>query len=225
MRYEFSGDNLQFANIIMSEGESLEVAPGSVAYSRGDLEVGKSGGGVLGGLKKAIGGSPLDTVSYGVKRGVGTIGLGGRLPGKMMDINVEGMGWVAQKDAFIASQPTVRIEQEYQKKLGSSFGEEGLVLAKFSGRGMLFLFSLGDYNVFALQKGEELTVATDRAVAWEASVKYRIEVDKDLKSTFRGKEGPFVTTLTGPGRAVVQSMSPQRMMEAFLPLLPEPEAR
>lgn len=225
MRYEFSGDNLQFANVIMSEGESLDVVAGSVAYSRGDFEVGKNGGGVIGGIRKAIGGSSIDTMSYGPRKGVGTLGLGGRLPGKMMDINIEGMGWVAQKDAFVACQPTVRIEQEYQKKLGSAFGDDGLVLAKFSGKGMLFLFSLGDYNVFALQKGEEFTVATDKAVAWEMSVKYRIDVDKDLKSTFRGKDGPYITTLTGPGRIVVQSMSLLRMVEAFLPLLPEPETR
>lgn len=225
MRYEFSGDNLQFVNVIMSEGESLDAATGSVAYTKGDFDVGKSSGGVLGGIKKALSGATVDALNYSPGKGVGTIGLGGRLPGKMMDINVEGMGWVAQRDAFIASQPTVRSEQEYQKKLCDAYGEGGLVLIKFTGKGMLFLFSLGDYNVFALQKGEEMTVATDKAAAWETSVKYKIEVDKSLKSTFRGKEGPYVTTFTGPGRIVVQSMSLQGMMDAFVPLIPEPETK
>jgi uncharacterized protein (AIM24 family) len=223
MRYEITGNNLQLAKIILSAGESIDAALGSVVYTTGEFHVGKSGGGVINGIKKVISGKCLETMNYGPKSGIGTIGIGGRLPGMIMDINVEGMSWIAQKDAFVASQPTVNTEQEFQKRLGSEFGQDGLTLIKFSGKGMVFLFSLGDFIIFPLQKGDTYEVATDKAVAWESSVKYKIEVDKDLKSSFFGKDGPYVTKFTGPGRIVVQSMSLQKVHEALLPLVQTPE--
>lgn len=223
MRYEITGNNLQLAKIIMSTGESIDAAIGSVVYSVGDLNVSKSGGGVINGIKKVLSGKCLETMNYSPKNGIGTIGVGGRLPGMIMDVNVEGMSWIAQKDAFIAAQPTVDTDQEFQKRLGDAFGPDGLTLIKFSGKGMVFLFSLGDYTIFPLEKGDTYEVATDKAVAWESSVKYKIDVDKDLKGSFFGKEGPYITKFAGPGRIVVQSMSLQKIHEALLPLIQTPE--
>lgn len=223
MRYEITGNNLQLVKIILSAGESIDAAIGSVVYTMGNLDISKSGGGLINGIKKAIAGKCLETMNYGPKSGICTIGVGGRLPGMIMDVNVEGMSWIAQKDAFIAAQPTVDTDQEFQKRLGNAFGPDGLTLIKFSGKGMVFLFSLGDYTIFPLQKGDMYEVATDKAVAWESSVKYKIDIDKDLKGSFFGKDGPFITKFTGPGRIVVQSMSLQKVYEALGPLIPSPE--
>lgn len=219
MRYTVTGDNLQFLNVELGAGEKLDVNDGSVAYFTGDMEIARKGGGLIGGLKKAITGGTLDLLTCGPSRGSGTLGLCGKLPGRMMDINVEGMGWIAQKDAYVASQPDVRIDKEMQKTLGDTFGAEGLVLMKFSGKGMIFLFSLGDFNIYSLQKGETYSVATDMAVAWETSVGYSVVLNKDLRSS-RKDDGPYYTIFKGPGRIIVQSMTPSRMMDVFLPLIP-----
>ncbi len=217
MRYEITGDNLQLANIILSAGESIDVAIGSTIYTLGNFDVKKSGGGIIDGIKKALAGKCLETMNYSPKKGVGTIGVGGHLPGRIMDVNIDRMGWIAQKDSFIASQPGISTDQEFQKRLGDEFGQEGLTLIKFGGKGMLFLFSLGDFLIFPLQKGEVYEVATDKAVAWESSVKYKIEADKNLKNTFFGKDGPYVTKFEGPGRIVVQTMSMQKVYRMLRP--------
>lgn len=223
MRYEITGNTLQLVNIILSAGESIDAAIGSVIYTKGNFDVNKSGGGLINGIKKVISGKCLETMNYGPKNGIGTIGVGGRLPGMIMDVNIEKMSWIAQKNAFVAAQPTVNNDQEYQKRLGDTFGPDGLTLVKFSGKGMVFLFSLGDYIIFPLEKDDVYEVATDRAVAWESSVKYKIEIDKDLKGSFFGKNSPYITKFTGPGRIIVQSMSLQKVYEALGPLIPTPE--
>lgn len=222
MRYTVTGDNLQFLNVELSAGEKLDTNAGSVAYFSGDMEIAKKSGGLIGGLKKAIGGSSLDLLTCGPSKGSGTLGLCGKLPGKIMDIKVEGMSWIAQKDAYVASQPGVSADKEMQKALGPAFGKEGLVLMKFSGKGMVFLFSLGDFNIFSLKKGETYRAATDMAVAWESSVNYSVELNKDIRGS-RRDDGPYFTVFKGPGRIIIQSMSPPRMMDMFLPLIPEPE--
>lgn len=223
MRYEITGNNLQLVKIILSADESIDASIGSVIYSTGNFNICKSGGGLINGIKNVISGKCLETMNYSPKSGVGTIGIGGRLPGMIMDVNVDGMSWIAQKDAFVASQPTVNTDQEFQKRLGDVFGTDGLTLIKFSGKGMVFLFSLGDFIILPLQKGDTYEVATDKAVAWESSVKYKIEIDKDLKGSFFGKDGPYITKFTGPGRIVMQSMSLQKVYEALGPLIPTPE--
>ncbi|HKM09718.1 MAG TPA: AIM24 family protein [Candidatus Methanomethylophilaceae archaeon] len=217
MRYEITGDNLQLANIILSADESINVAIGSTIYTLGTFDVRKSGGGIIDGIRKVLTGKCIETMSYSPKKGVGTIGVGGHLPGRIMDLNIDRMSWIAQKDSFVASQPGITIDQEFQKRLGDEFGQEGLTLIKFGGKGMLFLFSLGDFLIFPLQKGDVYEVATDKAVAWESSVKYKIELDKALKGTFLGKDGPYVTKFEGPGRIVVQSMSMQKIYRMLKP--------
>ena len=225
MRYEITGNNLQLVKIILSAGESIDAAIGSVVYSTGNFNISKSGGGLISGIKNVISGKCLESMNYSPKNGVGTIGIGGHLPGMIMDVNVEGMSWIAQKEAFVASQPTVNTDQEFQKRLGDAFGPDGLTLIKFSGKGMVFLFSLGDYIILPLQKGDVYEVATDKAVAWESSVKYKIEIDKDLKGSYFGKDSPYITKFAGPGRIVMQSMSMQKVYQALSPLIPTPEEK
>lgn len=224
MRYEISGDNLQLANITMSEGESLEVAANSVIYTVGTFNIDKSKG-IVGGLKKAITGSVLETITYSPKKGVAALGIGGSLPGRIMDLEISRVEWIAQKDSFLAMQPEVVVKQEFQKKLGESFGKEPFTLLRFGGKGMTFLFSLGDFIIFPLQKGDSYEVSADKAVAWESTVKYKIELDKDMKSGIFDKSGPYVAKFEGPGRIVMQTMSLQKIQSVLMPYISDDEEK
>ena len=101
------------------------------------------------------------------------------------------------------------------------FGGEGLVLQKLSGTGIAFVAACGDFNVVELREGEKYKVSTANAVAWQESVKYDIESAGGIKTALFGGEGLFVTTLTGPGKIIIQSMTLPALAASLVPYLPQ----
>lgn len=222
MRYTITGDNLQFVNVEIGADEELRSCAGAMAYMTGNVTMeAKMEGGLMKGLKRAIGGSSLFLVKYQAHGGTGVVGLGGGVPGKILDVDVGKGTWIAQRSAYLGSEPTVNLDIAMQKKLGSIFfGGEGLVLQKLSGTGMAFISACGDFNVVDLKAGEQYKVSTANAVAWEESVSYDITAAGGVKTALFGGEGLFVTTLTGPGKIVIQSMSLGELAASLIPYLP-----
>ena len=218
MRYVISGDNLQMANITLNRDEAMEVVPDSVAYTVGDFDIGLSKG-IMGGLKKAISGDNLETVTYRPKKGVGAFGISGTFPGRIMDIELKHTDWIIRKESFLAMQPSVTVKLEFQKRLGDAFGSESFTLLKLGGNGMAFLFALGDYVIFPLKENESYEISTERAVAWESSVKYKIKTKKEMKSGIFDKDLPYVTKFEGPGRVVMQTLSLKRIHNMLRPYM------
>ncbi|MFA6802644.1 MAG: AIM24 family protein, partial [Candidatus Methanomethylophilaceae archaeon] len=63
-------------------------------------------------------------------------------------------------------------------------------------------------------------VSTANAVGWEESVKYDISAVGGVKNVLFGGEGLFVTTLTGPGKIIIQSMTVGELAMSIAPFLP-----
>lgn len=206
------------ANITLNENEAMEVVPDSVAYTVGDFDISVSKG-IISGIKKAITGDNLETVTYRPRKGVGAFGVVGTFPGRLMDIELKQADWIIQKESFLAMQPSVTVKLEFQKRLGDAFGSESFTLLRLGGKGMTFLFALGDYIIFPLREGESYEVATDKAVAWESSVKYKIKTKKEMKCGIFDKDLPYVTKFEGPGRIVMQTMSLRRIHNMLLPYI------
>lgn len=222
MRYTITGDNLQFVNVQLEENEVLQSVAGSMAYMTGNMVMeARMQGGLLKGLGRSISGASLFLVEYRSKGGTGIVGLGGSVPGKIVDLDI-GMGrWIVQKTGYLGSQETVDLKMTFQKKLGSIFfGGEGLVLQELSGTGIAFVAACGDFNIVDLKAGEQYKVATAKAVAWQDTVTYDIAAAGGIKTALFGGEGLFVTTLTGPGKIIIQSMTLQELAFALIPYLP-----
>lgn len=69
-----------------------------------------------------------------------------------------------------------------------------------------------------------LKVATGNVVAWEGTVNYDIGTVGGIKTAIFGGEGLFVTTLTGPGKVLLQSMTMPKLVGSIIPLLPKPQS-
>jgi len=178
-----------------------------------------------GGIGKAIGrlfsGGTLFLVNYTAKGGKGIVGIGGSIPGKILDIDVSNGTWIAQKSAYLGGEETVNLEVAFQKKLGAIlFGGEGLILQKISGKGMAFFEACGDLITVDLAPGQMYKVSTSHAVAWQDTVKYDITAVGGIKTAMFGGEGLFVTTLTGPGKVILQSMTAAELAAAMIPFIP-----
>lgn len=223
MKYTITGDNLQFVNIELQPGEEFNSVAGAMAYMSGNMRMeSKMEGGLMAGLKRSLSGASLFLLKYTPQGGVGTIGLAGKAPGKVLDVDVGLGSWIVQKTGYLGSEPTVKLDMALQKRMGSMlFGGEGLILQRLSGSGRAFIHACGDLNVVDLAPGEQYKVSTSNAVAWEDTVSYDISAVGGLKTALFSGEGLFVTTLTGPGKIVIQSMTLGDLAESLIPYLPQ----
>ena len=223
MKYTITGDNLQFVNIELQPGEEFNSVAGAMAYMSGNMRMeSKMEGGLMAGLKRSLSGASLFLLKYAPQGGVGTVGLAGKAPGKVLDLDIGQGSWVVQKTGYLGSETTVKLDMALQKRMGSMlFGGEGLILQRLSGTGRAFVHACGDLNVVDLAPGQQYKVSTANAVAWEESVSYDITAVGGIKTALFSGEGLFVTTLTGPGRIVIQSMTLGDLAESLIPYLPQ----
>ena len=197
MNYKIIGDNLQIAEIELEAGETVYSESGTMKYMSENITMEtNTKGGLLKGLKRTF-------------------------PGKIIPLDMQGRSFICQGSSFLCAQDGIDLDLSVQKKLGSAvFGGEGLLLQKISGNGTAFIAACGDVAEFDLQPGEVLKVSTSNAVLWEDSVQYEIQRIKGIKNMLFGGEGIFVTILRGPGKVIVQSMTPRDLAFAIYELIP-----
>ncbi|MDR2846413.1 MAG: TIGR00266 family protein [Candidatus Methanoplasma sp.] len=222
MRYTITGDNLQFVNVQLEEGEDFQSVAGGMVYMTGNMTMeAKLQGGLLKGIGRSLSGASLFLVQYRSRGGTGIVGLGGSAPGKIVDLDIGRGKWIVQKTGYLGSQTSVELSMAFQKRLGNIFfGGEGFILQQLSGTGIAFVAACGDFNIVDLKPGEQYKVSTANAVAWQDTVKYDIAAAGGIKTALFGGEGLFVTTLTGPGKIIIQSMTLAELAGSLIPYLP-----
>lgn len=222
MKYTITGDNLQFVNVQLEDGEKFQSISGAMRYMTGNMTMeAKMKGGLLSGLKRSLSGASLFLTDFEPRGGSGIVGIGGSAPGKIADLDIGKGTWMVQNSGYLGSETTVNMDMAFQKKLGAMlFGGEGLIIQRLSGSGIAFVFACGDLNIVDLKPGEVYKVSSSNAVAWEESVKYDISAAGGLKTSVFGGEGFFITTLTGPGKIIIQSMTLYDLAMSLVPYLP-----
>lgn len=223
MKYTITGDNLQFVNVQLEPGEEFQSVSGAMVYMSGNVNMeSHMKGGLLSGIKRSLSGASMFLVDYKVNGGTGLIGLGGSAPGKIVDLDIGKGSWIVQKTGYLCSQGSVNVDMALQKKMGSAlFGGEGFILQRLSGSGYAFVAACGDFNIIDLKPGEMYKVSSSNAVAWEEGVKYEITTVGGVKNALFGGEGLFVTTLTGPGKIIIQSMTLADLAMSLYPYMPQ----
>ncbi len=224
MRYSITGDNLQFVTMEIEDGETVWAEAGAMVYMSGNIDMqAELQGGLLGGIKRKLAGESFMVTNFTSRGGAGVVSFGGNAPGKIFAMDMTGREFIAQKDAFLCAEKGVSWEIAFQKRLGSTFfGGEGLILEKVSGSGMAFFHACGDLVEIDLQPNQTYKIATAHVVGWEPSVSYDIQAAGGIKTSVFGGEGFFLTTLTGPGKIVIQSMTLPQLANSLIPFLPQP---
>jgi uncharacterized protein (AIM24 family) len=91
-----------------------------------------------------------------------------------------------------------------------------------TGQGLIFLHCCGDIIELQLKDGEVMKVQTGLVVGFEDTVQYDIALAGGISTILFGGEGLFVTTLTGPGKVILQSMDIAKLAATLIPYLPKP---
>ncbi len=223
--YEIYGDNLQVARIRLKPGEEVYAEAGKMVYKSAAVQwetrmTGSSlGEKLLGALKRKLSGESL-FMTYFRATAPGEVGFAGDYPGRIQTFDLAaGQSVLVQRDSFLCAQTTVSISVALVKKIGAGlFGGEGFILQKLTGPGTVFIHGGGDFIEFNLGSGETIQVDTGCVVGFDESVQYDIQLAGGIKTAIFGGEGLFLTTLTGPGRVVVQSMTLEKLRRELSPV-------
>lgn len=218
LEYEIYGDNLQVARIHLKAGQELFAEAGKMLYKSTAVSwetrmTGETlGDKIVGAFKRKLMGESL-FFTYFRATAQGEVGFAGDYPGRIQAFNLApGQSWLVQRDSFICAQTSVQLNIAFTKRLGAGFfGGEGFILQKITGPGTAFIHAGGDQIEFTLQPREVLQIDTGCIVAFENSVQYDIQSVGSIKTSLFGGEGFFLATLTGPGRAIIQSMTLEKL--------------
>lgn len=234
--YEIMGEELQCVKIELDPGETVIAEAGSLMMMDDAIQMQTIFGdpshqntGIFSKLvaagKRVLTGESLFLTAY-TNTGYGKrhATFAAPYPGKVRPFDLSQMGGkiICQKESFLCAAKGVAVGIEFQKRLGVGlFGGEGFIMQKLEGDGMAFVHAGGMVVERELQHGEVLRVDTGCIVAFTQTVDYRIEMVKGVRNAFFGGEGLFLATLTGPGKAWIQSMPFSRLADRIIASAPK----
>ncbi len=210
MDYTISGEIAQTAEFSLQAGDTLWASKGAiVSYTSGvnwDLKI---PGGLGGAIRRSLAGEGIALTYIQSYDDEQRLVLAANAPGHIAvwDLAVAGPV-LATRGAFLAAWGSnLDITATVAKRAGAAiFGGAGLFLQKVSGVGKVLIHGSGDFLDNELAPGEELLVSTGNLAAFSESVDYNIRGVGGLKKIVFGREGIFMTRLTGPGRVMLQSL-------------------
>ncbi|MGI6040158.1 MAG: TIGR00266 family protein [Clostridiales bacterium] len=222
MKYLIWGDNLPAVTIELDRGESIYTQSGGMSWMTDGISMETN---ARGGLGKALGrmfsGDSIFQATYTAQYDGCSITLASSFPGNIMPLEVgPGREYIAQKGAFLCAQPTVDMSVAFTRAKAGFFGGEGFILQRFSGYGLVFLELDGSVSEIDLLPGQLIKVDTGNVAAFESTVEYSVETVKGFKNILFGGEGLFLSTLRGPGKVWLQTMSVVSLAEKLIPYLP-----
>lgn len=223
LKYEVFGGNLPAVSIKLETGQSIYTQSGGMLWMSSGITMETNMKGGLGkGLGRMFSGDSLFMATYTANAPGQEIAVASSFPGSILDLTMNGNGIIAQKSAFLCAEPNVTLSAYVTRNIGSGFfGGEGFVLQRLTGFGKVFLEIDGSLVERNLAPGETLKVDTGNVAAFEESVTYQAEMVKGFKNILFGGEGLFLTTLTGPGKVWLQTMTLPSVAKKLTPFLPK----
>lgn len=218
MKTEITGDDVQVALIDLSNGEFIQAEAGSLFFMEGDVDMDiRSPGGWVGGLKRMFVGESFMLPIFKAKSDNCKVALSPPYPGKIVELDIENdKTWKAQKSSFLFAKGNVKINVAFVKKFGAGiFGGEGFVLQEYKGDGKVFIHCGGLAIEKTLKENETVQIDTGCIAAFEETINYDVKRIKNIKSMIFGGEGLFLSTLTGPGKIILQSLPFSRFREVL----------
>lgn len=222
MEYNIFGGNLPAVTIKLNEGESVYTQSGGMTWMSENMEMRTNmKGGLFKSISRILSGESIFMATYTAKNNPAEITISSTFPGEIIVLDLsDGREYICQKTAFLCAEPSIKLSITTNKTLkGSFFGGEGFIMQHVEGNGKVFLEIDGSVVMKELKDGEKLLVDTGHIAAYESSIKFDAKVVKGFKNMLFGGEGLFLTTLTGPGKVYLQTMTMPSFVERIIPYI------
>ncbi len=212
MDVKISGTVAQTAGFSLQRGDTLWASKGSIISHTPELEWNvRVPGGLTGGLKRSLSGEGISLMHVEARTDDQALTLGANSPGHIAEWDLATEGPVlTTRGAFLAAWGTsINITISVSRKAGAAlFGGAGLVLQRIEGNGRVLVHGRGDFHRVVLGQAEEVLVSTGNLAAFADAVDYDIKRVGSLRKSLFGKEGLFMTRLSGPGAILLQTLKP-----------------
>ena len=140
------------------------------------------------------------------------------MPGDIIALEASQGPFICQKSAFLCAQPDVNLGTYAVPGLKAGFfGGDGFIFQEITGNGLAFLELDGGIKEIDLAPGEKLKVDTGNVAVFEKRVTYSVERVKGFTNILFGGEGLFLTTVEGPGRVWLQTMTAPSFAAKLVP--------
>jgi uncharacterized protein (TIGR00266 family) len=199
---------------LQSEQSILAEAGAMVSMSANVELQSQMKGGLMGALKRAVGGESAFVSTFTARGGPGEVTLAPGSPGDIAAIEMSNQQFYVQSSSYLAGDAGLVVDTRWGGAK-SFFGGEGLFVLQVTGTGLLLLSSFGAIHRKRLAAGERYVVDTGHLVAWEGTTQYTLR--KAAAGFFRSMvsgEG-VVAEFTGPGEILIQT----RNLAAFAGLM------
>ena len=207
VKYEPVGDEVQYLKVTLQDGESVFVEPGHLIYKSSEVHIDAQAGGLHGALSHMLSGSAVFLIKVS---GPGVFTAAGFLPGKILEVKLNGNSILAEFNAFLAMDSGVEYSRKFAGIWTGMMGGEGVFLEKFSGNGSVLLHVHGHAMELDLHPGEQIQVEMSHVLAFEESVQYNVQRIGGMKTMLLAGaegEGLFFANMTGPGKVWVHTIS------------------
>ena len=224
MKYEIIGDSFPAVNVTLNARETVFTQSGAMAWSDTGIRMETNAqGGLLKSLGRAFSGTSLMFVRHTAEWDGASITFSSSFPGEIRAFAVDDdHEYIAQKSAFLVAEEGVEIDATVSKSFWAGLvGGEGFILQRFHGEGLVLVEIDGSVVEIDLEPGQQIKVETGHVALFESTVRYDVESVKGFKNIFFGGQGLFLTTLTGPGRVYLQTLTAQDMASKLSPFLPQ----
>eukprot|EP00004_Rigifila_ramosa_P017886 TRINITY_DN43_c0_g2_i1.p1 TRINITY_DN43_c0_g2~~TRINITY_DN43_c0_g2_i1.p1 ORF type:complete len:280 (-),score=69.37 TRINITY_DN43_c0_g2_i1:96-878(-) len=214
-QYFIFGEDSQVLQVPLSGAATIVAEPGTMAYRHKDLTISTGCGNPANACCRMCSGEACCRVTYANEKGVegAYVALTPNFPSKVVPIHLADVGkeFVAKSGAWMASQGAVDVTTFFTSCLTGCYGGSGFCMQRLSGDGVAFLAASGTVVFKDLADGETIVVDTNSVVGFAATCKYEVALNAGFCNCCCGGEGCFNTTVTGPGRVYVQSMSFEKL--------------
>lgn len=222
MKCTTSGPNaFQTALIELSAGETFFSEAGKLVRMSSnislDVTTRSKGGGLLGVMKRMLGGDSLFIAQY-TANGAGEVVLSPTLSGNLGKIELDGKsGWYSTGGSYLGNSAELNMEPKWQGMKGM-FSGESMVFMHATGVGVMLVDAFG--IIHTEQVDGEFIVDTGHVVAFEDTLEYSIsKAGGSWMTSFLAGEG-LVLRFKGRGRVMIQSHNPNSFGQAIGPKLP-----
>ena len=203
------------AVIKLQAEQAIQAEAGAMVSMSANVELqSQMKGGLLGALKRTVGGESAFISTFTARGEAGEVTFAPGGPGDIAALEMGNQVFYVQSSSYLAGDVGLVVDTKWGGAK-SFFGGEGLFVMQVTGTGLLLVSSFGAIHRKRLAAGERYVVDTGHLVAWEGTTQYTLR--KAAAGFFRSMvsgEG-IVAEFTGPGEILIQT----RNLSAFAGML------
>lgn len=208
MEHRIVGEFAQYLKVTLGRGEACWAGRGSImSHDAGITWSLRAPGGVAGAARRMLSGEGIALARLESSRDGRSASLASSQPGTVSIWPLAEGSMLTTRGAFLAAWGDIDIDVSIARRAGAAlFGGAGLFLQRLSGQGTVAIHAAGDLDQRTLAPGESISVSTGHLAAFSDGVDYDIEYVGGLRKALFSGEGVFMTTLTGPGTVLLQTI-------------------